>query len=139
MCLHGVYKWVNIINPEQVNEKVKVDACIAEEIQALNNKGVITLGSCCGHGLAGQIIEWENGYGKWKGHLDPPHALIKEESIQLAEDLGYKPYPYYYADGKNNGVWQLNLKSGCVTKNDCKEWHSQNTIPYMNNIGVIST
>lgn len=29
---------------------VRVDACLKEIIQELNDKGIITLGCCCGHG-----------------------------------------------------------------------------------------
>lgn len=43
---------------------MKVDACIADEIQDLNVKGVVTLNCCCDHGKAGQIVEYENSQGK---------------------------------------------------------------------------
>ncbi|MFD2637705.1 hypothetical protein [Piscibacillus salipiscarius] len=126
MCLHGVYKKVKVINPDQTNNIVNVDACIADEIQKLNNQGVITLGCCCGHGKAGQIVEYENKFGKWKTHHDPPITLIKEKSVELAINLGYKPYPYFYADGENGGVWQMQLKTGCITMQECEEWHRDN-------------
>ncbi|SEP57226.1 hypothetical protein SAMN05216232_0199 [Virgibacillus subterraneus] len=103
----------------------------------LNEESVITLGCCCGHGKAGQIVEWENAYGKWKGHADPPITLIKEESVKAAMNLGYQPYPYYYADGENNGVWQMHLQSGCITKLDCENWHIKNGLPLEKHIGVI--
>lgn len=122
MCLYGTLKYVDVINPNQSKNRIVVDACIAEEIQQLNNQGVITLGCCCGHGLAGQISEWENSFGKWKGHHEPPNTLLEKDSVDLARKLGYTPYPYYYADGKNNNVWQMNLKTGCITMQDCKEW-----------------
>jgi len=57
MCLHGIYKKVNIINQEQNKERMVIDACIANEIKHLNEQGVITLACCCGHGKAGQITE----------------------------------------------------------------------------------
>lgn len=88
ICLHGTYKKVTVINIEQNKKEVVVDACIADEIQELNDKGVITLGSCCGHGKAGQIAEWENGFGKWKSRYEPPHVLIDENSVELAISLG---------------------------------------------------
>lgn len=126
MCLHGTYKFVSIINPIQNKKEVVVDACIADEIQELNNKGIVTLSCCCGHGTAGQITEWENGFGKWKGHYEPPHALIDIRSVELSKKLGYSPYPYYYADGGHNDVWQMHLKSGCITEEECNEWHKNN-------------
>ena len=119
MCLHGTYKWVSVIN---CNSRVKVDACIADEIQMLNDLGIITLGSCCGHGEAGMPVEWENDFGRWKGYVQPPHVLIDEKSKNLAELLGYRPFPYYYADGEYSGVMQMYLKTGCLTKQDCVEW-----------------
>lgn len=40
-----------------VTHKISVDACIAKEIEKLNNfNGIFTLSSCCGHGEAGYII-----------------------------------------------------------------------------------
>jgi hypothetical protein len=138
MCLYGVYKQVNIINPNQNKNVVVVDACIADEIQRLNDLGVITLSCCCSHGLAGQITEWENGSGKWKGHYEPPHTLIDRESVELVKKQGYSPYPYYYADGEHHNVWQLVLKTGCLTKEDCIAWHQENGLPLEKNIGIIT-
>jgi len=31
--------------------EIDVDSCIADIVQALNNAGIETAGSCCGHGL----------------------------------------------------------------------------------------
>jgi len=124
MCRHGTQ--VIVFTIESGN--VPVDACIADEIVYLNREGVVTLGCCCSHGKAGQIVEWENAYGKWKGHYDPPNVLIKQESCDIAKKLGYRPYPYYYADGQSGGVWQMQLKTGCVTEEEVEEWHKQNTI-----------
>jgi len=33
----------------QFNNFAKVDDCIAKELLRLNKKGILTLGSCCGH------------------------------------------------------------------------------------------
>jgi hypothetical protein len=123
MCQYGTYKWVTIINPNQNKKRVAVDACIADEIQELNDKGVITLGCCCGHGRAGKITEWENCFGKWKGYYSPPHTLIEESSVELSKTLGYIPFPYNYSDGEQDGVWQMQLKSGCITLEECDDWH----------------
>jgi hypothetical protein len=114
MCKYGTYKNVSVINPNQNKKVVVVDACIADEIQELNDKGVITLGCCCGHGKAGEITEWVNAFGKWKSHQSPPNTLIDEASVNSAIELGYKPFPYYYADGEQNGVWQMHLKTGDI-------------------------
>lgn len=61
---------------------VPVDACIADEIQELNDKGVKALSCCCVHGKAGEIAEWENGFGKWKSCCDPPIGLIHGDSVE---------------------------------------------------------
>lgn len=126
MCRHGTYIYVEVINPNQNRKTVAVDSCIAEEIKELNKQGVVTLGCCCGHGKAGQIFEYENGFGRWKQHGEPPHVLINEKSVQLTRELGYRPYPYYYADGEHHGVWQMYLKTGCITEEDVEEWHNVN-------------
>ncbi|MGE7806106.1 hypothetical protein [Lysinibacillus sp. NPDC096215] len=135
--MYGIYKWVNIINPNQNKKVVAVDACIANEVQMLNDKGINTLGSCCGHGKAGQIVEYTNGFGKWKSYEHPPHVLIDKQSRELALILGYRPYPYFYADGTDNDVLMMPLKSGCLTEVDCKEWHQLNNIEFKRDLGVI--
>jgi hypothetical protein len=124
MCKHGTYCDVDVIN-KQNKQTVKVDACIAPEIQMLNNLGIITLGCCCSHGEAGKIVEWENGFGKWKSHTSPAHTLIDKKSVVKARILGYRPFPYYYADGEQNGVWQMYLKTGCITEKDVEKWHNK--------------
>jgi hypothetical protein len=103
----------------------------------LNNKSVVTLGCCCGHGEAGQIKEWENGFGKWKSYGDPPTTLIHINSVEKAKQLGYRPVPYYYADGVYDSVWQMQLKTGCITKYDCKEFHIKYGLTFEKELGVI--
>jgi hypothetical protein len=137
MCLYGTYKWVDVINKQQ-SQRVKVDACIADEIQELNNKGIVTLGCCCGHGEAGKVTEWENKYGKWLGHVDPPNALIRGESVELAKQFGYRPFPYQYSDGSHDNVWQMQLKTGCITLDDTIIWHEKMGLPYKKHLGVIT-
>lgn len=127
MCKHGTYKPVTVINPNQVQKVVPVDACIAEEIQELNELGIITLGSCCGHGKAGQITEYTNGFGIWKTYEQPPHALIIEDSVELAKENGYRPFRYYYADGETHRVWQIYLKTGCLTEEEVTTYDVKST------------
>jgi len=103
---------------------VPVDSCIASEIQQLNDSGVVTVGCCCGHGSSGRIIEWDNAFGHWKGYIDPPHVLIEKGSKELVEELGYRPFPYYYADGQKHEVLKAYLKTGCLTEEDCFNWNS---------------
>jgi hypothetical protein len=113
-----------LANPRWIENHggIPVDACIGAEIEWLIGQGVVTLGCCCGHGRAGEINEWENAYGKWKGYHEPPQTLLAEESVELARSLGYRPFPYLYADGEQGGVWNMYLKTGCITKEDCEKW-----------------
>lgn len=124
MCYQGTYASVYVIN-SQPNKYPKVDACIADEIRELNEAGIVTLGSCCGHGQAGEVVEWENDCGKWRSYVAPPHALIHEVSKELAIRQGYRPFPFYYADGKYCGIMQIYLKTGCLTREECDEWHKR--------------
>jgi hypothetical protein len=129
MCRYGTLKRVKVINREQSNKEPVVDACIANEIDKLNKYGVITVGCCCGHGLEGEINEHVNSTGKWRQQHDPPHTLIDEKSVDRAKELGYIPFPYYYADGSYQGVWQMYLKTGCITMEDVEKWHeSENEV-----------
>lgn len=119
MCVN-LTKIVTLCVPRESSQRrdVPVDFCIADEIQELNNMNVHTLSCCCGHGKAGQIVEYENGFGKWKQYVNPPSVLIDEKSVDHVKKLGYIPFPYYYADGEHNGVWQMYLKTGCVTQEE---------------------
>lgn len=46
MCKWNTLKKVKLTN----GQFVSVDSCIADIIQALNNTGIRTVASCCGHG-----------------------------------------------------------------------------------------
>lgn len=92
MCKWGTDKKINVIrraNPfvEDGWHEVYVDSCIANEIQELNNKGIITLNSCCGHGKS------------------MPKCLIAKESVEKCKELGYKPERY-----KDTNMYQIVLK-----------------------------
>lgn len=55
MCRQG--KTVPVLVQREYNcstsnwHAVPVDRCIAPLVQELNNRGIVTLGSCCGHGI----------------------------------------------------------------------------------------
>lgn len=137
--MYGNYKRVRVINGNQMNRYVKVDACIADEIQTLNDYGVVTVGCCCSHGKAGQVTEYSNKFGNWKTYTEPPMTLIEAGSVGLAKKLGYRPFQYFYADGSSGEVWQLQLKTGCMNTEECKEWHKENGLPFLDNQGVIES
>lgn len=138
MCLHGNYKIVKVLSTSKKNNEVLIDACIADEIKALNSKGIVTLGCCCGHGNSGKAVEHENGFGKWKEIELPPHALVDVSSKNLCEDLCYRVYPYYYANGELLDTRIIYLKSGCLDFEECKIWHDVNGIEFVENLGVIN-
>lgn len=80
MCKYGTRKEVYVIrraNPFVKDgwHKIFVDACLAEEIQKLNDNGIITEQCCCGHDKS------------------PKSIWIAKESKERAEELGYKPIP----------------------------------------------
>ncbi len=42
-----------------------IDDCIKEEIKKLNEQGIKTVSSCCGHGLFNKTIIFKNEEGKY--------------------------------------------------------------------------
>lgn len=81
-----VYVWVNApeIPAEYVLKDRMIDACIAPLIYKLNNNGVLTLNSCCGH-------RQDKRYNI--DHVEDKSLkigiVISHESIRHAETLGY--------------------------------------------------
>ncbi len=61
MCEHGDTVPVRLAFPNRYSrrEEVEVDRCIAPVVQELNDSGVRTLNSCCGHGRAEGSIFYE--------------------------------------------------------------------------------
>lgn len=78
-------------------KEISVDKCIKDEVEYLIRRGVITLGSCCGHRETNKQYEFKRGDGKaLVGETTPPHCLVHKDSTRLCEQLGYRVYPYYY-------------------------------------------
>lgn len=55
MCRHGTLKTIHVIrrNNDDIPDgwhEIRVDACIADYVQAMNDLGIVTVGCCCGHG-----------------------------------------------------------------------------------------
>lgn len=67
---------------------IPVDKCIGKEIEQLIIRGVVTVGSCCGHG---------------KEHS---HALAHKRESNKIESLGYITEPYQF------DLIKFNLKTG---------------------------
>lgn len=61
---------VEITHPN-LSHPIMVDKCIAEEIKDLLDKGIKTIGSCCGH------------------NKTTPSIIVAPESVKQMEDLGY--------------------------------------------------
>lgn len=84
MCKWGTDKLIHVIhrNNEYIPDgwhEIAVDACIADYVQEMNDRGIITTGCCCGHfkgdsvvtvatksqdlldlfGYAYQILDWQ--------------------------------------------------------------------------------
>ena len=54
-----------------ISGSVCIDPCIMDEIQSLWDKGILTLGCCCGHNIL------------------PPFVNVADEHIQQMLDMGY--------------------------------------------------
>lgn len=63
MCSWGTCTQVRLVRPKAVSGRthVPVDRCIASLVQALNDAGIETTGSCCGHGNRPGIISLLDG------------------------------------------------------------------------------
>ena len=63
MCEWGTVTQVRLMRPKAVSGRthVLVDSCIASIVQALNDAGIETTGSCCGHGNRPGIISLFDG------------------------------------------------------------------------------
>lgn len=56
MCKWGTTRTITIYSGGH-SKKIEVDACIIQLVQALNDAGIETVASCCGHGNSpGSIV-----------------------------------------------------------------------------------
>ena len=61
MCEWNDTVIVNLCTPRKNYHTVSIDRCIAPLVQALNDAGIETIASCCGHGkLTGNIVLGDN-------------------------------------------------------------------------------
>ena len=95
ICLHGKTKSVKLNRSRSTSGAtiVPVDECIANEVQMLNDAGVITYGCCCGHGKS------------------DPSCLVDKESESILKSIGYKLYEYT-SHHSENGIYEILLKTG---------------------------
>ena len=81
MCQWGTDRVIHVIrrNNDDIPDgwhSVAVDACLADYVQEMNMRGIITTGCCCSH-----------GHGI-------PVALIATESIPLLDQYAYEYHPF---------------------------------------------
>lgn len=69
-------KFIKCNCSDDYKDAVRVDACLADEIEELWKHGIKTCGCCCGHGFSLGFIE------------------VTDECIQMMEELGYVHYIY---------------------------------------------
>lgn len=74
--LHPPENFIKYNCSDEYKESIQVDECIADEIEELWNKGIKTMGCCCGHGLELGFIQ------------------VANDSILKMEKLGYQHYIY---------------------------------------------
>jgi len=61
MCRWGESATVTLKTPQRGKLSVEVDRCIAPLVQALNDSGIETIASCCGHGRINGTIALRDG------------------------------------------------------------------------------
>lgn len=68
MCRHGTHELVRVRIPADLAgggrakwKRMKIDACIAPLVRALQEAGVNMRGSCCGHGRGRGDIHLQDG------------------------------------------------------------------------------
>lgn len=63
MCKWGTYKEIALCEPMPISKRttIKVDSCIADLIQALNDSKIATIASCCGHNKRPGRISLKDG------------------------------------------------------------------------------
>lgn len=94
MCKHGTVKYIKLNKPRPSGKQiVPVDACIANEVQMLNDKNVITYGCCCGH--------FERD----------PECLVDIKSKEILEQLGYELKCFDELHNKQR-IYEILLKTG---------------------------
>lgn len=66
------------------------DRCLETELMKLNNEGIKTIGSCCGHGVLNGFIQ------------------VSPDSLEAMKEKGYEQLPI---DKNGNGEWCFKPKS----------------------------
>lgn len=99
-----------VIDHLNLSHPVGIDACIADEVIDLLNKGIKTRASCCGHNKA------------------IPSIVVAPESIRRMEELGYR---HFFNRVVPIGPWSRTYFYAKSVK--CSWWIKlkQDWLPYM--------
>ena len=67
MCKWGIDEEITLCEPTPIQKRirVKVDSCIAPLVQMLNDYGIKTISSCCGHSKDRGRIDLADGNLIW--------------------------------------------------------------------------
>lgn len=103
MCEWGTHVAVkNLLTTEGKRRTWKIDRCIAPIVKALNDGGVETIASCCGHGKGpgritllddrelfilppGSDLTWRY---RWNGHNEKRRLVTPWENAQESLEVG---------------------------------------------------
>lgn len=105
MCKHGTHVEMELLCAAKISHTgqdrqklTKIDACIAPIVKALNDAGIVTEGSCCGHGKADGWIVLSDG--RWlRIGVVPPDQFEAGEGDFL-DVLAHAYYCEYGIDGE---------------------------------------
>ncbi len=89
MCKWGTDKEVTLCKPKEHSNRttIKVDSCIASIIQALNDFGIETVASCCGHNNRPGNIALADGRELW---IVPDYETSRELDGKYPDIWGNK-------------------------------------------------
>lgn len=95
MCKHRNSRRVDLYRPDDEGKlrffkQVRLDACLADSnlVQSLNESGIKTLGSCCGHGKYHMSIIYESSDGKIRDWLSGTE-IFREKMFYVRDKQGY--------------------------------------------------
>jgi len=80
MCKHGITATqVKLAKPRSDGRThAPIDPCIAPIVQALNDGGILTIASCCGHGHRPGSIIFQDEKGEHQEMMVMPHAEARK-------------------------------------------------------------
>lgn len=78
----------------------KIDPCISQEIKELNDIGIETVSSCCGHGVYPKTIVIKNGNGYLEFFSDNEVFPVKKRYLNFYKGIWNKEHRkrFYYLD-----------------------------------------